>query len=513
MSTADERKILLVEDDEIQAVFVQAVLAKEYDVTTVRTLEEALERLTYEKFSAVLLDLGLPDSVGPDTLASINTACVTTPVVVLTASDDDRELDLFRIGAQDFIRKKDFNLQLLRRSLRYAMERKRLEERLVHGQKLEAVGELSAGVAHEFNNLLQAIRGYAKIALDSIGDGSPAYEDLKKVVVASDDAAKLTKQLLSFGRRVALRRERTDVSQLLCEQMEMIAPLIEETISISTDIGTEPVELEVDATELRQVVMNLCINARDAMPEGGELSISSRRLQLAEPLAVRSGRAGPGDYFEIVIRDNGCGMSREVMNRIFEPFFTTKEVGKGTGMGMSMVYGVVRQHNGNIDVQSEVGVGTTFRILLPVAASETEQAEQEESSTAVSGDGQTILVVEDNPGVRELCERVLTHAGYQTLVARDGVEGVQLYEKHRDAIELIFLDVVMPRMTGRDVYELVSSMDPEMPFIFCTGYATDGEHTRFIREIEDSVLIEKPFPREKLLEEVNRHVAPSVAAV
>ncbi len=502
MTTSETRdRILLVEDDQLQAIFIQAVLGKEYEVVTAYSLCEALETLSYQSFNAVVLDLGLPDSGGADTLDSITAAARATPVVVLTGSSPDADLNVMRHGAQDFIRKSEFNLQTFRRSLRFAMERKRLEERIVHGQKLEAVGELSAGVAHEFNNLLQTIRGYAKMALDDLDVDSNAFSDIKKVVGAADDAARITRQLLSFGRRVALQRERLDLNDLLRDQMDLVRTLIEETVIISTNIAENDAFVRVDPTAMRQVILNLCINARDAMPDGGELYVASDTVSLDE------GDLLAGDYVEIVVKDTGCGMTPEVLSHVFEPFFTTKAVGQGTGMGMSMVYGAVRQHGGDVHVSTEVGAGTSFRVLIPQSTAPDETVEETDDDSELNGGRrETILIVEDNPSVRELCDRVLAGNDYRTLVARDGVEAIQLFEAHRRQIDLLVLDVVMPRMTGRDVYELVSSLEPDIPFVFCTGYPLGGDHVRFANDVKNSVILEKPFQRETLLREVRKAI-------
>ncbi len=507
MAKPDDRNaILLVEDDPIQAVFVQAVLAPEYDVIHVSTLNAALEQLSRRTFSALLLDLNLPDSGGDQTLASVHTAVDKTPVVVLTASDSEMESErVFRYGAQDYVRKADFSLQLIKRSLRYAMERKRLEDRIVHGRKLEAIGELSAGVAHEFNNLLQAVTGYASMALTELDPESQPAKDIQRVLESGEQAARLTKQLLGFGRRVALRRETEDVNELLRDQTALIKPLLNGSIDLRCEVPNEPATAYIDSGELRQVVMNLCINARDAMKEhGGALTIRSELVEITQENAPSTIELWPGNYVRVQVEDTGCGMSPEVKARIFEPFFTTKSVGQGTGLGMSMVYGTLRQHGGGVDVRTEQGVGTCFDLYIPLS-------EEPEVACADEIRPTTVLIAEDNPPVRELCDRALTNAGFRTLPAQDGVEAVDLYERHSDEIDLVLLDVNMPRMNGQEVFDFISGFRPDMPFVFCTGGSTEGESVEFTKHHDNCAVIEKPFTSDQLLEQVQVSVEQTVA--
>lgn len=489
---------------------MSAVLAKSFFVEIASDLTAALDLLSNREYDVIVLDMDLPGSTGLDSLGAIKVAAASAPIVALTAErSDELASQVLQRGAQDYVEKRELVSNTLERAIRHAIDRKCLEDQLLQSQKLEAVGELAAGIAHEFNNLLQTIRGYTEFAIGDSEPESQVYKDLCCALRATDDAARLTKQLLCFGRRNALQRRTVKLNPLIEQQLEMLRPLIGETIELRIELGPDAPKIHVDSTELQQVVMNLCINARDAMPNGGQVTIRTESQHLTDEAAPLE--LDPGDYVLVTVEDSGMGMPAEVQQRIFEPFFTTKEVGKGTGMGMAMVYGAMQQHRGAIRVDSKVGVGTKMSLFFPVAADGC-NGEKQEELPAAQGGVETILIAEDNVMVRDLAVRILERAGYQTRTAANGAEAISVFEEYGDEINLALLDVVMPKMTGREVYEVVSAKRPELPFVFCTGYDPDHEATEFVNNIQ-LPLVRKPFTPDALLHTVRETLDEARAGV
>jgi two-component system, cell cycle sensor histidine kinase and response regulator CckA len=379
------------------------------------------------------------------------------------------------------------------------------DEQLRHAQKLESIGALAGGVAHEFNNLLQAILGYTRFAMETIPPTEQSYQDLEQVVKVAERAAMLTRQLLGFGRREVLDRTQVDPNHMVADLVEMLRPLIGEHIELRLELGEDIGSVNADSGLLQQMLLNLCVNARDAMPDGGELTVSTRAVVFDAAYCEIHPDAKPGNYLLLTVTDTGHGMPREVQERIFEPFFTTKEVGKGSGLGLAMVYGVVQQHGGTIHVYSELGLGTTFRLYLPLAeqsAIDLPPATEAAANLAASTmERKTILIAEDDASVRELMVRVLNRAGYSTLTACNGEEAIRVFEANSDRISLALLDVVMPKMSGRAVYQGIKMLNPDAKVVFCSGYDPETSCNGFVAK-EGLRLIQKPFHPDSLLRTV-----------
>jgi len=376
---------------------------------------------------------------------------------------------------------------------------KQLRERegqLRHAQKMEAVGALAGGIAHEFNNLIQVIQGYTRYVMEELEPGNQAYLDLETVLQASQRAQGITSQLLGFSRRQILRRERVAINGIVSEVARMIEPLIGEQITLEVRLADDAGFVDADAGELQQVLLNLCINARDAMLSGGRLMLRTVPEHPGPEFCQRHGIA-PGPYATVIVADTGCGISDEVRERIFEPFFTTKEVGQGTGLGLAVVYGLVQQHQGTVEVESELGGGTTFRIYLPrVAAGDAGPTAGAPPSPPRGAE--TILLAEDDPMVRDLITRTLKDAGYRVLAAADGAEAIRVFEENRAIVSLALLDAVMPRCNGHEVYRRIQAAAPETKVIFLSGY--DARTAASNSPAEGTVrLVRKPFQRDALL--------------
>jgi len=341
------------------------------------------------------------------------------------------------------------------------------------------------------------IRGYTEFVSESIQTDHPARKDLGFVMDASQRAMNLTRQLLYFGRGQALERSTIDPNPMIRELLQLLRPLIGENIDVQSTYGHIRGAVHIDSDQFQQALMNLCINSRDAMPLGGTLSISTERLTLSKEFCETHRHPTPGETLLIAVTDTGVGMSQDVLVRVFEPFFTTKEVGKGTGLGMPMVYRMIQQHGGSVQVESELGRGTTVRLYLPLVEHQVLGAHSPALPHRPPGH-QTILIAEDEPLVANYAERVLQQAGYRTLRAQDGIEAVNIFQRDPDKVALVLLDVVMPKLNGHQVCEQIRALKPDLPIVFCTGYDPESSLTGYVGH-RSEILIAKPYSSQNLL--------------
>ena len=349
------------------------------------------------------------------------------------------------------------------------------EKQLVQSQKLEAVGRLAGGISHDFNNLLTVILGYSDISKRNLKEGDPLKRNLEEITKASERAASLTRQLLAFSRKQVMQPKVFDLNTVVTDLEKMLRRMIGEDVELRVSPGSDLGNIKADPVQLEQVIMNMVVNARDAMPKGGKLSIETSNVYLDESYAREHVSVVPGDYVMLAISDTGCGMDEETRLRIFEPFFTTKESGKGTGLGLSMVYGIVRQSGGNIWVYSEEGRGTTFKIYFPRVTAEAEEYKRATQTSDVPKGSETILLVEDAEWVRTLARQVLETAGYRVLEAGSAETAITLCENiNGDKIDLLLTDVVMPGMSGNDMSRVLLTKQPGMPVLYMSGYTDDA---------------------------------------
>ena len=375
-------------------------------------------------------------------------------------------------------------------------ERLALEKQLAQSQKFGAIGQLAGGIAHDFNNMIGAIIGWADLGTEETESNSRLHRHFEKVRQQADRAASLTRQLLAFARRQILEPRDIDLNQSITETLSLLEKVIGGNIEIKTKLARDLPVVRADPTQTGQVVMNLCINARDAMPQGGSLLIETKRASFDEAFCEAQPFARPGHYCMICITDTGTGMDAATLDRIFEPFFTTKEMGKGTGLGLATVYGIVRQHGGFSHVYSEVGVGTTFRVYLPVSAAVVKTTRQEADLRPVRGGSETILIAEDHEGLREIARETLANQGYRVLLVPDGERALQEFQSNRSRIDLVMLDVVLPKMSGPEVYARIKAEKPETPVVFASGYSADSAMLQKIQE-QNLPVLQKPYsPRE-----------------
>jgi two-component system, cell cycle sensor histidine kinase and response regulator CckA len=385
-------------------------------------------------------------------------------------------------------------------------EQKRLEAQLLHAQKMEVVGRLASGIAHDFNNLLTVINGTAELILMDLKEGEPVRADVQAIGKAGMRAASLTRQLLAFSRKQIMKPVALNLNSLLADLKDMLQRLIGENITLMIVPAKDGGRIMADPGQIEQVVMNLAVNARDAMANGGRLTIETRDVELDEASAAEHPSLQPGPHVSLAISDTGGGMDEATRVQIFDPFFTTKESGKGTGLGLSTVYGIIKQSGGSIGVSSELGMGSTFTIYLPLVADVTQKSPPAPTVTSVR-DAETVLIVDDEEAICRLTKRVLQSAGYTVLTASSGGEALLLLERHDGPVHLMLTDMVMPRVSGRELAAQLTDLRPRMKVLYMSGYTDDtilrrglldraahfiakpyttAELTRTVREVLDS---------------------------
>ena len=380
------------------------------------------------------------------------------------------------------------------------------EDQLRQAQKLEAVGQLAGGVAHDFNNLLTVITGYSDLLLRRISEADPNRSRVEEIKQAADRASSLTRQLLAFSRKQVLQPKLFDLNTLVADMGKMLRRLIGEDIELTTTLTGDVAPINADPGQIEQVLMNLVVNARDAMPDGGKITIEIAHLQIDQTYADNHLAVQPGPYVMLAVSDTGSGIDPETRKHIFEPFYTTKEQGKGTGLGLSTVYGIVKQSGGNIWAYSELGQGTTFKVYLPQVDDEvTLPRTQIEPATLVRGT-ETVLLVEDEPQIRKLAYEFLSDSGYKVLASSNGSDALQILEENSRGVDLIVTDVVMPQMSGRELAERALAISPGTKVLFMSGYTNDAIVRHGVLN-PGTWFIQKPFAPDALARKVREVLA------
>jgi PAS domain S-box-containing protein len=379
-------------------------------------------------------------------------------------------------------------------------ERRRLEEQFRQAQKMEAVGQLAGGIAHDFNNILTAVIGYSEMLLEQVGPDKPMFGDLNQIYEGGRRAAALTQQLLAFSRKQVMQFEVLDLNQVLLRFQHLARPLIGEQIRLELDLASEPMPILADATQLEQVVMNLLVNSRDAMPQGGRVIIRTHAISVDEEFARAHHPIRPGEYIELQVDDNGTGMSEDTQRHVFEPFFTTKQPGKGTGLGLATVFGIVKQMGGFVWVSSALGEGTVFRIQFPRPKEHVRAVGPRAASSPSAVGHELILIVEDDPNVRQFTRTVLTRYGYRVDEAGQATEALSQLRRGARWPDLLITDIVMPGMSGRELATVVRAENPATRILFTSGYVEEPVADGRLDAGVD--LIEKPFTASELLRRV-----------
>ncbi len=457
----------------------------------------------------VLADYSLPDITGVEAIKICSDLKVSVPVILITGEGNEQiAVDSLRVGAIDYIIKRNISGLPARiaRALeiwtdRKARERAEAEEERLHymlfeNQKMESIGRLAGGIAHDFNNLLTGVIGYAELCMKDVPGDSRTHERLESIVTVSKRGADLVRQLLIFSKKVPLEFTTVDINAFLLDTVRFLRRIVEETVEIRLELGPEVIGVRCDTGHFTRVLMNLALNARDAMHGKGILTIGAEKRQ---PADAGSGSLHPenGEYVCISVSDTGCGIKTEHMPAIFDPFFTTKEPGKGTGLGLAIVQSVVQSHQGLIEVSSNQGEGTIFRVYLPLARYEHAAGPKQTAATPDAGKSPaapaTILVVEDEEMLRDLITATVSALGYRVAAAQNGLDALNIY-KTGGKIDLIISDMLMPGMGGMDLFKEVRAIDPAAKFILVTGYSL-AEQDREILSKMNAVLM-KPYTSE-----------------
>ena len=420
--------------------------------------------------------------------------------------DRTRELEASQIALlnmmEDAVRNRQKVEEAYEELKREVAERRKLEAQFLQSQKMEAFGQLAGGVAHDFNNILSVIMGYSNLLMEEEDLKAEVKDQLKQIYSAGERAANLTRQLLTFSRKKEMQVSALDLNEIVANTTKMLGRIIGEDVKLQCDFASNLPPIQADEGMMEQVLMNLAVNARDAMSKGGRLTISTERLVTDAAYTRGNPEARPGEFVRLTVRDTGCGMTPEIKSRIFEPFFTTKDVGKGTGLGLATVFGIVKQHQGWLEVESQVGVGTAFKVFLPAGPRSSPVAMPGVEEARVRGGTETILLVEDEAALRGMTRIILQRHGYRVLEAASGVEALKVWETHGAEVGLLLTDMIMPDgLTGRELAKQLLVRKPGLKVIYVSGYSVDTEGTTF-RMREGVTYLQKPYHPKKLAETV-----------
>jgi len=504
-------KILMIDDSPYDRALIQRRVQKEFqDAEFVEVIRrtDLDEALTQTNFDLALTDYRLQWTDGLWLLRTIKANMPTLPVIMVTdTGSEEIATEGMKAGLSDYVLKRELHrLPLaIKESLektRLLAERKQLEEQVRQAQKMESLGQLVSGIAHDFNNILAGILGYTDQSLAKVDTTHPVYEGLRHTRESTLRAAKMVRQLLAFSRHQMLEPSYIDVNIVVANLLDFIKKVIGEQVEIVFTPAETTQTVFADTVQIEQVVLNLCINARDAMPDGGQLFISVQHTTVDE--AQRGAPTGllADAYVQLTVRDTGTGLDEPTRQRIFEPFFTTKEVGKSTGLGLSTVHGIIGQHKGFITVESTLGKGTSFHVYLPLVEHAPTIIQQvlDDEPKAQQGT-ETILLVEDDQDLRELMQEVLQEYGYTVLSASNGEEGLHLFERADASIALIISDMMTPKMGGKDLYKRLAKSGFTTKFLFMSGYLADHPGQDFHLDT-DTHFLQKPFDLDELTKKV-----------
>ena len=509
-------RVLMVEDSDADAVLIRRELMRlspQPDVDHVRNEAGLAAALSNgARPDVILCDHNIPGFGGAQALELAHRRLPDVPFILVTGSlDEETAVAYLKNGAADYILKD--RLARLGPAVVEALERvraretlKRLEEQLLQSQKMEAVGQLAGGVAHDFNNILTAISGYADLLAEDLSDRPRQLEDIEEIRKAARRAAALTCQLLAFSRKQMLEPRIINVNDVVLNLDKMLRSLMSENIELKTVLAPDLSATRADQNQLEQVVMNLAINSRDAMPEGGSLTIETANVTLDQEYAARHVSVAPGDYVMVAVSDTGSGMDEKTKARIFEPFFTTKPAGRGTGLGLSTVYGIVKQSGGNIWLYSEPKKGTTFKIYLPAVHALPEDIGKPAPLETGQPGGGTVLLVEDDEQLRRLTHRSLATQGYTVLEADRGSTALDIARRHKGPIDLLLTDVVMPDINGRKLADTLRPARPGLRVLYMSGYPDGAIADHGMLEAGVAYLA-KPFTTEAMLRKVREVLA------
>ena len=437
-------------------------------------------------YDLVLADYHLPDFDGTAALRLSQTMCPGVPYISVSgAIGEDKAVELLKQGATDYVSKDRLDRlplameraldEIAERTARKVAEHEKntLQEQLNQAQKMESVGRLAGGVAHDFNNMLTVILGHAQLGLMHLEPDHPVCSNLTEISKTAERSADLTRQLLAFARKQTIAPKVLDLNETVSGMLKMLQRMIGEDIKLNWHPAPNLWPVKLDPSQIDQILANLCVNARDSIADVGKILIEMGNIVIDEEYCTQNSGFMAGEYVRLAVSDNGCGMDKATQVQIFEPFFTTKGPGEGTGLGLATVYGIVKQNNGFINVYSEPGLGTTFTMYLPRYSGEAEQIRTEGTVKPPRRGMETILLVEDEPAILKITATILKKQGYTILAASTPVEAIRLAREHVDKIHLLMTDVVMPEMNGKDLANTLQSLCPQLKCLFMSGYTSD----------------------------------------
>lgn len=516
-------RVLLIEDNEDDVTLIREMLSENEDMKVeldwADRLSTGLAELARGKIELVLLDLSLPDSQGLDTFAAVQAQAQDLPIVVLTGLDDEALAgQAVRKGAQDYLVKGRLDGAILSRAARYAVDRKQAdnalrqsEAQLRQAQKMESIGQLAGGIAHDFNNLLTVINSYSDMLLGDMGfDNGFMRSGLEQIKEAGHRAASLTRQLLAFSRRQVLEPKVLDLNETVSNMAKLLRRLIGEDISLVLCPHPALGQVKADPGQVEQIIMNLAVNARDAMPGGGQLTVETMNIELDGSGVHKSPCLQPGSYVMLAVSDTGCGMDADTQARIFEPFFTTKGPGKGTGLGLATVDGIVKQSGGGIRVSSRLGKGTTFNVYFPRVEGQAERVAPASTPDEALRGSETVLLVEDDEMVRALAQAILERYGYTVVATRNVTDALRFVQEDSRTIHLMLTDTIMPGMNGPELADRALSLRPDMKVLYMSGY-TDKAFTHTGRWEPGTAFLQKPFTPQTLAQKLRETLVVSEA--
>lgn len=491
-------------DDSEDDVALQIRLLRQagYDVAFERVdSPSALTVAIAQEWHVIISDYSMPHFTGTDALKLVRDRGLDVPFLFVSGTmGEETAVAALKNGAQDYLMKTNLNrlIPAVQRELREAeerRERRRLEQQIHQLHRFEAIGRLAGGVAHDFNNILGVITGYSEMLLDKLNlNSDPKLAALaKEVLKAAERGGTLTRQLLAFSRKQTLKPRVIDIQEHINGISRLLQRVLGEDIRLKVETGSHPAHLRADPAQLEQVIMNLVVNARDAMPSGGDLNIEISAIYLDAEYCKQHADSCPGSHVRIVVTDTGCGMSPEVLARLFEPFFTTKESGKGTGLGLATVYGIVKQSGGHITADSKVGHGTTFKAYLPLTEESVSKIEIASSIETVPGGSETILLVEDEDSLREVYCGYLRNKGYSVIAASEAKSAIAAAESCANPVDLLLTDVILPGTSGVHLAKQLGAVHPRMRVLYVSGYAADAM-THHGGHDPNFAFLSKPFP-------------------
>jgi two-component system cell cycle sensor histidine kinase/response regulator CckA len=510
-------RLLIVEDSEDDAALLILLLGQAgYEIRSERVESaKTLAKALMQKWDLIISDHSMPHLSGTEALTAVRALDAEVPFIFVSATiGEEAATDAMRHGAQDYVMKSNLKrlVPAVQRELRDAAERKerkRLDRRVQQLERFDAIGRLVGGIAHDFNNMVGAILGWAELGFEESKIESGLHDRFQKIRDQSLRAGKLTSKLLTFAGGRALQPRKINLNILIEEEMSLLSRLIGENIKVRILTAPDLGVTFADPTQIEQVLMNLCVNARDAMEQGGDLVIETQNVELGPEFCRDHCVDPPGSYVLLRVSDTGIGIDSTTMEHIFEPFFTTKAIGKGTGLGLATLYGIVKEHGGFVFAESKLGMGSSFQVYLPVSTGSHEHHEARNDDDRPRG-SETILLAEDHEGLRETAREMLETLGYRVLVATDGGKALQLFTANANQIDLVVMDVVMPVLSGPEAYLEMIALKSDVRVVFTTGYTPKATALTSMLD-KGGVILQKPYSLTSLSQMVRGAIEHSVA--